>query len=146
MNLGDLKNVIVVTACDPCDDENATIWPRSNFSHEFVHVAAPGQDMPGPAYDRAYTVAGPGTSQATAFVGSVVADMISCYPDEYVSDDFSKAVFAGRVKLWLQLTSRPLKADEARAKLSAGVVDPRAALNDPDLNCVVANSPISTAL
>ena len=40
MNLGDLENVIVVTACDNCSDGAATLLPEAHYSQKMVTIAA----------------------------------------------------------------------------------------------------------
>src|SRR5262249_659933 len=48
VNLGDLPNVIVVTACDHCKEGDASVWKEAFFSKRFVQVAAPGLNIIAP--------------------------------------------------------------------------------------------------
>jgi hypothetical protein len=79
-NLGDLPNVIVVTACDECSEGKASIWKDAFYSKTFVHVAAPGMKVVAPVGEGRYAVAS-GTSQATAIVGGLVGALVNCYND-----------------------------------------------------------------
>src|SRR5262249_14057209 len=101
-NLGDLPNVIVVTACSSCDG-NPSLFAKAYYSDpsvRFVHVAAPGVDpIAGWVTDDAIGEAG-GTSQAAAYVAGLAASMIGYFPNSYTSPDV--------VKIRLQTTSRPL--------------------------------------
>lgn len=131
VNLGDLPNVIVVTACDRCSEGDASVWKDSFFSRKFVHVAAPGMDVLAPVGNGHFAVAG-GTSQATAIVGALVGAMINCYPKHYREASGEKGLRAGEVKARLQYTSRPIFYDpDDLGRLATGVVDPQAALLDP---------------
>lgn len=129
-NLGDLPNVVTVTACTRCKRRAATLAPDANFDPQrrFVHVAAPGgDDLPGWVNGEGIGAAS-GTSQAAAYVGGVAASMIARYPQRYRR--------APDVKLRLQVTSAPIVSADgalapASAKLSAGIVDPQLAALDP---------------
>lgn len=129
-NLGDLPNVVTVTACTHCNRSGAALAPGSNFDTQrrFVHVAAPGgKDLPGWVNGEGIGAAS-GTSQAAAYVGGVAASMIARYPQRYRR--------APDVKLRLQVTSAPIVSADgalapASAKLSAGIVDPQLAALDP---------------
>src|SRR5262249_54454539 len=75
MNLGDLANVVVVTACDDCLGPQASLYSWANYSTTgMVTVAAPGgsgsEGIPAPASQQRYARA-MGTSQATAFVAGI---------------------------------------------------------------------------
>jgi hypothetical protein len=123
MNLGSLKNVVVVTACDPCDDTHARLLPRANYSTErLVHVAAPGMPVAGLVTAAECAEAG-GTSQAAAFVAGIAGAMRSCFPQAYQHPQ--------EVKTRLELTARPVLPSHDAAKLTAGVVDGRLAVLDP---------------
>lgn len=120
-NLGDLANVIVVAACSDCSDRKAAISEWSNRSSSgFVHVAAPGLDLPGLVDNDEVAIAS-GTSQAAAFVAGVAAQMASCS---------SKRLGAGQLKVRIQLTSRPVLDASSRKFVVAGVVDPELAVMD----------------
>jgi len=121
MNLGDLENVIVVTACDNCSDGAATLLPEAHYSQKMVTIAAPGRAIPGLADSSAITVMD-GTSQATAYVAGVAAAMINC---------FGQAFPAHRIKKRLALTAKPAFDREDYSKLQSGIVDPGLALRDP---------------
>ena len=133
-NLGDLENVIVVTAVaeDPATGR-PTLWSNANFIAEddqpkLIHVAAPGlqilSTVPGTGPDQAafYAVAS-GTSQATAFVAGVVARMIAAYPDQYHDPHV--------VKTRLQVTSNPFLKRPDAGKIAAGIIDFSLAMHDP---------------
>lgn len=123
MNLGDLRNVVIVTACDDCSDATARLLPDANYSNEgLVHVAASGVGLPGLATTDAYARAG-GTSQAAALVAGVASAMLGCYPDYYTAAEL--------VKVRLQVTARPVLSRGDAAKLTSGIVDPALALQDP---------------
>ncbi len=126
MNLGDRENVIVVTACGPCQLPDAKLLPEANYSDEFVHVAAPGVNVvstaPGARYSR-----GTGTSQAAAIAAGLVSAMIARYRDQLHE--------AYQVKTRLEVTSKPLEflAPDPKEwkKLATGVIDPLVATLDP---------------
>jgi hypothetical protein len=132
MNLGDQKNVLVVTNCEHCYDDQARISSWANYSlGGLVNVAAPGgteeEKIPSTVTDsqdgRTY-----GTSQATALVGGLAAEMASCYPQRYIDPSL--------LKIRLLTTSRALSSPEMASKISAGVVDAKMALLDPALHWV----------
>ncbi len=132
MNLGDQPHIIVVTACEECHDKsNAKIWDRAYYSYAnkgegLVHVAAPGgEEIPGIATDRHYTKA-QGTSQAAAYVGGVVAEMIAHYPDIYDT--------LGLVKERIQVTARPFSEAKDMEKVTGGIVDLEKAFYDPAMD------------
>ena len=120
MNLGDLENVVVVTACENCSKANASLIKEAMYG-KIVAVAAPGRNILGLANQSSLAFAG-GTSQATAFVAGVAAAMKSCYPRVYEPK---------RVKQRLMLTSRPSFGLEDYDKVRGGIVDPVLALIDP---------------
>jgi subtilisin family serine protease len=134
MNLGDLPNVVVVTACEGCYGESPHIERHSNYSangERMVHVAAPGQAVPSTVMGGKYAMQG-GTSQATAFVAGVVSAMMSGYPFPYRE--------AWRVKFRLQVTARPSLTGVEASRVAAGVLDPSLALLDPDNNYLDAGT------
>jgi hypothetical protein len=112
MNLGDLKNVIVVTACTKCGRSAPALLQSANYSREFVHIAAPGSDA-----------SASGTSPAAAFVAGVAAAMMHRYPDYYDNAD--------KVKRQLQATSWPGFDGEEGERLASGILDPELALRNP---------------
>lgn len=131
-HLGDLPNVIVVTACTDCSRTKTNLMPEAHFGsgiNPIVHVAAPG-GTPIPGWVTAEEIgAGSGTSQATALVAGVAAAMLGAWPDGYSSSQ--------AIKSRLQVTSRPIppngdgSTNPAASKIAAGVVDPFLALLDP---------------
>jgi hypothetical protein len=138
-NLGDLPNVLVVTACDICSREDARLLSIANYGggeHNYVQVAAPGgQEIPG-WIDKDHVGSARGTSQAAAYVAGLVAAMISNYPNNWD---------IGGIKQRVQVTSWPfvLRADRSRnpdaSKIAAGLVDPILALLDPSKHWVKDN-------
>lgn len=133
-NLGDLENVIVVTACDPCGDD-PRLMPRANYSTRgFVHVAAPGKDIPSTVRDGKYMTAD-GTSQATAFVAGVVSAMLARYSAQFreVQDIKSRIMVTARLFVRTYTTGSPQlnSALESHTRVAAGVIDPSLALLDP---------------
>lgn len=118
MNLGDLRNVLVVAGCDPCAPAPA-LWPTGNFSRTFVHLAAPADLIVSTATADSFTWA-QGTSQATAFVAGVASAMVSAWPNTYKD--------AERVKERLQYTATPFPSAADRERIAAGVVNPTSAL------------------
>ncbi|MDX1195334.1 hypothetical protein GOL96_30085 [Sinorhizobium medicae] len=136
VNLGDLPNVIVVTACDHCKEGDASIWKDAFFSEQFVHVAAPGLDVVAPVGNGRVAEAG-GTSQAAALVGGMVGAMLNCYDTLYRENDGQLELKAGMLKERLQYTSKPIFYDQTDLRrLAAGVIDPEAAFLDPSKNWV----------
>jgi hypothetical protein len=132
-NLGDMQNVITVTSCGQnCSGTDATVWKRARYDTDrlFVHVAAPGFDIPGLIGNHGYATA-TGTSQATAFVAGVVSAMLSCYKNFYY-DEHTDRIETAQLKRRLQYTSNPVFwRQEDLKRLAAGVVDPEVALLDP---------------
>ncbi|MDR9865297.1 MULTISPECIES: S8/S53 family peptidase [Pseudomonas] len=132
-NLGDLPNVIVVTACTSCGRNNARLMPSANFGSgpsPIVQLAAPGgQSIPGwVTTDRISSASG--TSQATALIASVAAAMRGAWPEAYLEPV--------AIKVRLQVTSRPMSrnpdgsANPDGTKIAAGVADPVLAMLDPE--------------
>jgi hypothetical protein len=132
-NLGDQRNVIVVTACDDCRRDSPTLLKEANYSVEggdFVQIAAPGgQPMLG-WVDHQSIGAASGTSQAAAFAAGIAAEMLSRWPSNYA--------LAETVKKRLQVTSWPLyprvgvPSDDSD-HVATGIVDPVLALLDPSV-------------
>lgn len=126
MNLGDLPNVLVVTACDACGD-SATLWGDANVakadeSMKLVHVAAPGTGIPGIVNNRQYAK-GAGTSQATALVAGLASAFLANYPYAY------RQPYA--LKRRLQYTSTPSFRDADAAGVTSGVVNAGLMMKDP---------------
>lgn len=136
MNLGDLDNVITVTACEYCYDASPRVIAMANIpaknAGNMVHVAAPGWGIPSTVKpkgedDVRYAKAN-GTSPATAIVAGVVAEMIGYWPNSYQHPS--------SVKRRIQVTSRPTLFSEGQGgkHLSVGIVDPAVALRNPTTN------------
>jgi subtilisin family serine protease len=131
-NLGDLENVIVVTACTECSQSQTTLMSTAWYSsgdRRIVHVAAPGgSGIPGWITNDSIGVAY-GTSQAAAYTAGVAASMIGAFPTIYTEPKM--------VKVRLQVTSRPIvrrmdgTPNPDADKIAAGVVDPVLARLDP---------------
>lgn len=142
-NLGDLENVIVVTAYEQLPTEpggtrpKPQLWSMANSlstseTERIVHVAAPGlmilSTIPNSgASESAPYGRGSGTSQATAFVAGVVSSMVSAWPRYYGTD-------AALVKTRLQLTSDPFIRRSDANKLAAGVINYNLAMHDQSKN------------
>ncbi|MER9866808.1 S8/S53 family peptidase [Mesorhizobium sp. M0136] len=133
---GDHDSVIIVSSCDDCRRDSATLSQNAAASVrdvdavKFVHVAAPGGGhIIGWVGNSSIATTQGGTSQAVAFVAGVVSSMISTYPLIY-----RKPVL---VKYRIQQCSYPLNAyrngvdNEDYGKLAAGVIDPKVCLLDP---------------
>jgi hypothetical protein len=121
MNLGTLRNVIVVTACEDCYGDKPHIAPWANFSYNrLVSVAAPGgtdnDKIISTADENSYTE-GFGTSQAAAFVAGVAAAMRSC----------NTALLPAQIKERLVVTANPILNGSQGNKINSGVVNARAA-------------------
>ncbi|MGQ0671407.1 MAG: S8 family serine peptidase [Hyphomicrobium sp.] len=129
-NIGNLANVIVVTACQDCGSGNASLWEKANHglpSAGLVQLAAPGGEPIAGLMD-GYSLGQPkfgGTSAAAAFTAGVAAKMMACYPSYYLRAKEN-------VKEQLLLTGRANLKDEDRSKLPAGTLDPSLALIDPN--------------
>jgi hypothetical protein len=126
MNLGDQENVIVVTACERCLDDDPELAGWANNSGTLVSVAAPGgtagEDVYSTATKDAYSK-NFGTSQSAAFVAGLVAAMYSC----------NSQLDALSVKRRLEATSTPVIREfsgERDPLIRAGVINARAALRD----------------
>ena len=132
-NLGDLPNVIVVTACTTCDRNNTRLMQSANFGagpSPIVQLAAPG-GLAIPGWVTAERISSAnGTSQATALIASIAAAMRGAWPESYLEPV--------AIKVRLQVTSRPMSRDANglanpdEAKIAAGVADPVLALLDPE--------------
>lgn len=136
-NLGDQENVIVVTACEPCQ-EGGRLMPGAHYSTTgFVHFAAPGQGIPSTVRDGKYAVGG-GTSQATALTAGLISAMVSRYPSAFLN--------AYSVKSRLLITAAPFLMEPghsdpatdqalfAHKGVAAGILDPGLALLDPQVS------------
>ena len=132
-NLGDQSMVLVVTACEQCDIGNrgpARIMAGANFSERFVHIAAPGREIPSTITEGKYARTD-GTSQAAAIVAGVASAIVGAFPGSY-----NKAY---HIKKRLQITSRPFGDSDEDGKLAAGVVDAKLALLDPRRHWIKQN-------
>lgn len=130
-NLGDLDNVVLVTACTECRAGQVKILadafrPAASAGSTITLVAPGGSPVPG-WVDANSVSSAAGTSQAAAFVAGVAAGMISRYPAVYQE--------SWRVKYWLSATSWPLVRgvgnDEAASVVEIGLLDAQRALLDP---------------
>lgn len=140
MNLGDFPNVIVVTACDPCEGSDRKPWEWANFSDQasYVNLAAPGLGYVTPANRGLYADLHGGTSQAAAFVAGVASSMVSCdlsdhgqtHDYRYVDNENGR-VLAARLKRRLLLTSTPIRQPPENDRIITGIVNPMLALKDP---------------
>lgn len=130
-NLGDLENVVVVSACSNCGRASPKLMDGVWYStpdQRLVHVAAPG-GMAVPGWVNADSVgAFHGTSQAAAFVAGIAAKMIGVYPDSYVQPKL--------IKTRIQVTSWPIPPTDTGPadgdKVATGIVDPLLALLNPE--------------
>lgn len=123
-NLGLLDNVIVVTACVNCKDlKKASLLPSMYIARQdhLIHLAAPGDRIPGLTYLDDYSVAG-GSSQAAAYVAGVAALMMTHHPDFYTRPDL--------VKSRLITSASPHLLTPIN--VSGGIVDPSLATLPPD--------------
>jgi Subtilase family len=142
-NLGDQPNVIVVTACEQCiDPNNARLMSGVNFSTTgFVHLAAPGDRIPGPVIGGKYAE-GSKTSPATAIVTGVASLMAAKFPAVYRSP----AILKRRLMLTSRIGSMML-ATSGIEKVAGGFLDPEAALRNPSVHHVQkfgdVSSPVS---
>ncbi|GLR90378.1 S8 family serine peptidase [Bradyrhizobium iriomotense] len=128
MNLGDQKNVVVVTACDNCYATGASVPDWASYSTEgLVTVAAPGgsgaRQIPS-TIDASSLGLAYGTSQSTALVAGLLAEMASCYPQRYVNGSL--------LKQRLEAIAKPAPTGDMSSKVSAGIVDATFAYRDPD--------------
>jgi len=132
-NLGDLPNVVVVTACTDCKRGHATLMQEaysSEYEWKFIQIAAPG-GLPIVTWTSPTTLgASHGTSQSAAYVAGIAASMISSFPLV-----FREAV---QVKYRLQTCSYPLPVytpgmtlNPDTQRIATGVVDPAVCLLDP---------------
>jgi hypothetical protein len=128
-NLGDLRNVVVVTACEICTREAPRLMEKANFGAEprFVHVAAPGGSPMLGWVDAGGIGEARGTSQAAAFTAGVIAEMKGRWSDSYRDAD--------RVKKRIQVTAWPLFRRPGHGDNdhlpATGLVDPLLALLNP---------------
>nr|WP_255626571.1 S8 family serine peptidase [Phyllobacterium sp. KW56] len=133
---GDYDSVIVVSSCEDCRrdlatlSENAAVSESDGSAVKFVHVAAPGGEyITGWINNSSVATTQGGTSQAAASVAAVISSMISAYPLVY-----KKPVF---IKYRIQVCSYPLNAYRDGVdnldfgKIAAGVVDPKVCMLDP---------------
>src|SRR6266478_7136140 len=126
MNMGNVENVIVVTAYEDSSTPFPHLRRDSNYSLDgLVHIAGPGGEVPSTISNGKYVAAG-GTSEAAAFVAGVASAMVSLYPTYYPT--------AEKVKFRLQITASPDMASEDLPKVSAGMLDAKMALLDPAKN------------
>lgn len=131
MNLGDLSNVIVVTACDDCDKSptalmaSANVGTPVNDKQSLVHVVAPGgSPIPGLVNGNAADIAlAQGTSQAAAFTAGTAAAAANCFPSDFPT--------AAKLKRRLLVTSRPALTESDNSSVNAGVLDYELATRDP---------------
>lgn len=130
-DMGDLENVVVVTACEVCRHDKVVLQASAYYGVQpdpIVHLAAPG-GLPIPGWVSSDGVsAAAGTSPAAAFVSGVVAAMIARYPRAYLN--------AEDVKRRLQMTAWPIlpganPSEDAWSKVATGVVDYQRAQLDP---------------
>lgn len=134
-NLGDLENVVIVTACTVCGNGPA-VEPKlmadayySAPGYRMVHVAAPGAEPIAGWIDKDTIGESMGTSHAAAYVAGLAASMIGHFPGVYTE--------AKVIKTRLQVTSRPIppnsdnSANPDAKKITAGIVDPILARLDP---------------
>lgn len=137
MNLGDLDNVIVVTACDDCAWPDITLWEEANYGEvehserphttRAVTIAAPRSGYHAALSSTRFLSEHGGTSQAAAYVGGVAAAMTRCASEFYLEED--NVLKSDEIKRRLILTSLPrLQPSEREA---AGVINPAAALRSP---------------
>lgn|GEM_PF-4713049 len=129
-NLGDQRNVLVVTACQTCGRTDATLMPGANYGFDgrYVHVAAPGGAPMIGWVDAANVGEAYGTSQAAAYAAGVIAEMMGRWSDAYRDADL--------VKKRIQVTSWPLyrragQVSEDYKSVATGVIDPLRALLNP---------------
>lgn len=141
MNLGDLANVLVVTACTGCSGKEPRLMRRANVGvsvegrSPLVHLAAPGgEPIPGLANQNAADITyASGTSQAAAFVAGTAAAVAKCYPNRFATP--------AQVKRRLLVTSRPVLAAEDQRKVATGIVDYDLALRDPGADWLMGMNP-----
>jgi hypothetical protein len=129
-NMGDLENVVVVTACGDCHPATMSLMAGANYGEEpqsVVHLIAPGGE-PLPAWVAADGVSSAaGTSQAAAYVSGVAAAMIARYPNAYTRADLLKRRLL--LTAWPALPGQP--ANDLASEVGAGLVDYQRAQLDP---------------
>lgn len=131
MNLGDLANVIVVTACEDCDKSptvlmaSANVGTPVNDKQSLVHVVAPGgRPIPGLVNGNAADIAlALGTSQAAAFAAGTAAAAANCFPGDFPT--------ASKLKRRILVTSRPTLTEFDNSSVNSGVLDYELATRDP---------------
>lgn len=128
-NMGDLNNVIAVTACKNCDDRNGSvrIWERAFASardEQVVVLAAPGGDDVAGFADENHLATSRGTSASAAFVAGIAARMSGCYATEFLNRP-------ERIKRRLLITARPSLVEGELDKAIAGTLDVHLALTNP---------------
>lgn len=134
-NLGDLRNVLVVTACEKCARVDPHLMQDANYGMggRYVHVAAPGGSPLIGWVDGSGVGVAHGTSQAAAYTAGVVAEMMGRWSESYRDADM--------VKKRVQVTSWPFfkragHTDEDHERLATGIVDPALALLDPRVHWI----------
>lgn len=131
-NLGHrFDNVIVVTACIKCGDKDAALMENAFFGDANVQIAAPGFEIVGPVGPGRFSSAS-GTSQATAIVAGIAGAMANCFRNSYQDTNSEASFNVRRLKQRLLYTARPVFRDDDLNKVGTGVVDPIAALLDPE--------------
>jgi hypothetical protein len=130
-NIGDFGNVIVVTACTNCQQDQAALWSNANYGAKDSHlidIAAPGGEAIPGLIGEGSSIGEPkfgGTSAAAAFTAGVASTMLACHPDSYAADP-------ARLKRQLLITSRANLRAEDQHKVPGGTIDPNLALINPE--------------
>jgi len=140
MGLGQRPYVIAVTACEACYSAESRLADYANYSsNSYVQVAAPGNSILSTVSSGEYDEAS-GTSQATAITAGLVSAMVQCWPGYFQGQP-------GKIKFRLQITSWPgLKRDlnnvdkDSIDKVTAGVIDGRVAILNPELSWILLPS------
>ncbi|MFS0736860.1 S8 family serine peptidase [Sphingomonas sp. 1P06PA] len=134
-NLGDLRNVLVVTACEDCTRHDAHLMPDANFGTDgrYVHVAAPGGAPMVGWLDGVGVGEAHGTSQAAAYTAGVIAEMIGRWSDSYRDADLVKKRI--QTTAW-PIYKRPGHTDDDYNRLATGIVDPALALLNPRVHWI----------
>ncbi len=139
MNLGDKRNVVVVTACEDCFNENARLATNASYSTSpipFVHIAAPNGPIPSTINAGNYDAV-PGTSQATALTAGVMSRMIDNWSSSYLKD-------SALAKTWIQLTATPFPGNGESHGSTFGILNITRALLNPDKNYLQTDQPDSS--
>lgn len=58
VNLGDLPNVLVATACENCKEGEASLWKDAFYGQKFVQIAAPSMSIAAPINESGVALAG----------------------------------------------------------------------------------------